>query len=164
MSMIGELTFFLELQIKQMKKEICIIQSKYTRELLKKFGMESSKIIGTPMTLSCKLEKDEHGKSIDTKLYKGMIGYLLYLTASRSDIIFSVCMCSRYQSNPKESHLNAVKKIFRYLKGTQNLGIWFSKQSYVDLIDFSNADFVGCKFDRKSTSGTYQFLRVNLIF
>ena len=75
------------------------------------------------MTPSCKLEKDEHGKNIDSKLYRGMIGSLLYLTASRPDIMFSVCMCARYQSNPKESHLNTVKRIFRYLKGSQNLGL-----------------------------------------
>ena len=74
--------------------------------------MESSKIVSTPMTLSCELEKDEHGKSVDTKLYRGIIGSLLYRTASRSDIIFSICMCARYQSNPKESHLNAVKNFF----------------------------------------------------
>ena len=79
------------------------------------------------MTSFCKLKKDEYDKNIDSKLYRGMIGSLLYLTASRSDIIFSVCMCARYQSNPKESHLNAVKRIFRYLKKIQNLGLWFSK-------------------------------------
>ena len=127
MSMMGELTFFFGLQIKQMEKEISITQSKYTRELLKKFEMESSKIVSTPITPSCKLKKDEHDKNIDSKLYRGMIGSLLYLIASRPDIIFSVCMCARYQSNSKESHLNAVKKFVRYLKGTQNLGLWFVK-------------------------------------
>ena len=110
-----------------MKERISITQSKYTRKFLKKFGMKSSKIISIPMIPFCKLEKDEHSKNIDSKLYRGMIGSLLYLTISRSDIIFSVWMCARYQSNPKESHLNAIKRIFRYLKGTQNLGLWFSK-------------------------------------
>ena len=103
--------------------------------------MESSKIVSTPMTPSSKLEKDEHGKSIDTKFYRGKIGSLLYLTASRPDIMFSVHMCTRYQLNPKESYLNTVKKKFRYLKRTQNLSLWFSKQSSMDLIGFSNADF-----------------------
>ena len=85
--------------------------------------MENSKVIGTPMSPSCKLDKDEGGKNIDLKFYRGMIGSLLYLTASRPDIMFSVYMCARYQSNFKESHLNTVKRIFRYLKGTQNLGL-----------------------------------------
>ena len=110
-----------------MKKGIFIIQSKYTRELLKKFKMKSSKIVNTSMTPFYKLDKNKHDKSIDSKLYRGMIGSLLYLTASRSDIIFSVYVCARYQSNLKESHLNTVKRSFRYLKGTQNLGLWFSK-------------------------------------
>ena len=126
--------------------------------------MESSKSVGTPMTPSCKLDKDEYGKNVDSKLYRGMIDSLLYLTTSRHDIMFSICMCARYQSNPKEYHLNAVKKNFRYLKKIQNLGLWFSKQSSMDLISFSYANFARCKLDRKSTSGTYQFLGVNLIF
>ena len=105
----------------------------------------------------------EHAKNIDSKLYRGMIGSLLYLTASRLDIILSVCMCARYQLNPKESHLNTIKRIFKYLKEIQNLRLWFSKQSSMDLIGYSNADFVGCRLDRKSTSRTYQLLGVNLI-
>ena len=83
--------------------------------------MESFKVIGAPMSSSCKLDKDERGKNIDSKLYRGMIGSLLYLTASRPDIMFSVCLCARFQSNPKESHLNAVKRILKYLKGIQTL-------------------------------------------
>ena len=92
MSMMEELTFFLKLQIKQMKEEISITQSKYTRELLKKFEMESSKSVSTPMIPSCKLDKDEHDRNIDSKLYRSMIGSLLYLTVSRPDIMFDVCM------------------------------------------------------------------------
>ena len=123
MSMMGELIFFFGLQIKQTKKKISITQSKYTRELLKRFGMENSKVIGTPMSPSCKLDKDEEGKSVDLKFYRDMIGSLLYVTASRSDIMFSIYLCARFQSNLKESHLNAVKRIFRYLNGTQTLGL-----------------------------------------
>ena len=163
MSMMGELTFFLKLQIKQMKEGISITQTKYTRELLKRFGMENSKAIGTPMSPSCKLDKDEEGKSIDLKFYRGMIGSLLYLTTSRLDIMFSVCLCAHFQSNLKESHLNAVKRILRYLNGTQTLGLWYSKDSLIDLIGYSDANFAGCKLDRKSTSETCQFLGVNLI-
>ena len=123
MSMMGELTFFLGLQIKQTKEGISITQSKYTKELLKRFGMENSKVIGTPMSPSCKLDKDEGGKNIDLKFYRGMIDSLLYLTASRPDIMFSVCLCACFQSNPKELHLNVVKRIFKYLKDIQTLGL-----------------------------------------
>ncbi|PKA49890.1 Retrovirus-related Pol polyprotein from transposon TNT 1-94 [Apostasia shenzhenica] len=157
MSMMGELNFFLGLQIKQLSEGIFICQSKYTRELLKKFGMDKSKQIGTPMSSSTKLDKDEKGKTVDEKLYRGMIGSLLYLTASRPDIVFSVCMCARFQSSPKESHLTAVKRIFRYLVGTHSLGLWYPKGSTPNLIGYSDADFAGCKVDRKSTSGTCQF-------
>ena len=107
--------------------------------------------------------KDEDGHSIDHKLYRGMIGSLLYLTASRPDILYSVCICARFQSNSKESHIQAVKRIIRYLKGTSSLGIWYSKDSSLNLIGFSDADYGGCKIDRKSTSGTCQFLGCNLI-
>ena len=127
MSMMGELTFFLGLQIKQTKEGIFISQIKYILEILKKFEMENAKTIGTPMSLSCRLDKNENGKSIDQKLYKGMIGSLLYLTVSRPDILFSVCICVRFQSNLKESHMLAVKKNLRYLVETQNLGLWYSK-------------------------------------
>ena len=92
-----------------------------------------------------------------------MIGSLLYLTASRPDIMFSVCMCARFQSAPKESHLLAVKRIFRYLSGSIEIGLWYSRESSYELIAYSDADFAGCKLDRKSTSGTCQFLGVNLI-
>ncbi|KAK2986327.1 hypothetical protein RJ640_029442 [Escallonia rubra] len=123
MSMMGELTFFLGLQIKQSKDEIFINQAKYTKELLKRFDMEASNAFGTPMSSSLKLDKDEKGKDVDIKRYRGMIGSLLYLTASRPDIMFSVCLCARFQACPKESHLIAVKIILRYLKGTHDLGL-----------------------------------------
>ena len=114
------------------------------------------------MSPTCKLDKNEEGKSVDLKFYKGMISSLLYLTASRPDIIFSVCLCACFQSNPKESHLNAVKRFLRYLNGTQTLGLWYFKDSLIDLIGYSDADFAGYKLDRKSTSETCQFLKVNL--
>ena len=116
--------------------------------------MDNSKPYSTLMSTSTKLDKDEGGKCVDSKLYKSMIGSLLYLTASRLDIMFIVCLCARYQSCPKESHLLAVKRIFRYLKDTPNLGLWYPKDSSFILHAYSNADFGGCKLDRKSTSGT----------
>ncbi|XP_071728850.1 secreted RxLR effector protein 161-like [Rutidosis leptorrhynchoides] len=92
-----------------------------------------------------------------------MIGSLLYLTASRPDIMFATCLCARYQANPKDSHYKAVKRIFRYLKGTLNLGLWYPKGSGFDLIGYTNADYAGCKLDRKSTSGGCQLLGGKLV-
>ena len=109
MSMMGELTFFLGLQIKQQDDGIYISQTKYTKDLIVRFCMDQAKEIGTPMSPATKLDKDENGKDVDQKLYRGMIGSLLYLTASRPDIMFSVCLCARFQSCPKESHLLAIK-------------------------------------------------------
>ena len=113
------------------------------------------------MNSTCKLDKDERGKKIDQKLYHGMIGSLLYLTASRPYITFSVCMCGRYQSDPRESHLLA--RIFRYLNGTQNVGLWYLKNSSLDVLAYSDSDFAGCKLNRTSTSDVYHFLEENLI-
>ena len=158
MSMMGELKYFLGLQIKQTQEGIFINQSKYCKELIKRFGMDSAKHMSTPMSTSCYLDKDESGQSIDIKQYRGMIGSLLYLSASRPDIMFSVCMCARFQSNPKQSHLSAVKRIMRYLLGTINLGLWYPKNSTCNLIGYSDSDFAGSKTDRKSTSGTCQFI------
>ncbi|KAK2989348.1 hypothetical protein RJ640_013529 [Escallonia rubra] len=158
MSMMGELTFFLGLQIKQSKEGIFISQSKYTRELLKRFGLDNAKPRGTPISPSVNLVKDENGKDVDNKLFRGMIGSLLYLSASRPDIMFSVCICARFQACPKESHLSAVKRIFKYLSGTLNLGLWYPRSSSLDLVGFSDSDYAGCLVDRKSTSGTCQFL------
>ena len=104
MSMMGELKFFLGLQIKQVKEGIFVHQGKYCKELLAKFGLDKCKEAHTPMSTSCYLDKDEQGTPVDVSKYRGMIGSLLYLTASRPDIMFSVCMCARFQANPKESH------------------------------------------------------------
>ncbi|GKA20865.1 retrovirus-related pol polyprotein from transposon TNT 1-94, partial [Tanacetum coccineum] len=127
MSMMGELNFFLGLQIKQMEDGIFFNQSKYIKEMLKKFGLEDSKPMKTPMSSDTKLTKDEECESVDSTKYRGMIGSLLYLTASRPDIMFSVCLCARFQEAPKTSHLEAVKRIFRYIKGTTHLGLWYPK-------------------------------------
>ena len=124
MSMMGELTYFLGLQVSQRNDGIFICQSKYLRDLLKKYGLEDASTAKTPMATATKLDQDDPSKCGDITSYRGMIGSLLYLTASRPDIMFSTCLCARFQANPKESHLIAVKRIFKYLKGTPNLGIW----------------------------------------
>ncbi|KAJ9545458.1 hypothetical protein OSB04_025165 [Centaurea solstitialis] len=163
MSMMGELTFFLGLQIKQSEKGIFINQGKYVHEMLKKFDLTSCTPMKTPMAPPLSLDKDSKGKPVDVTLYRGMIGSLLYLTASRPDIMYSTCLCARYQAEPKESHLTAVKRIFRYLKGTPNLGLWYSKDSGFDLTAYSNSDFAGCKIDRKSTTGGCHLLGGKLV-
>ncbi|XP_019265645.1 PREDICTED: uncharacterized protein LOC109243188 [Nicotiana attenuata] len=115
--------------------------------------MSNAKAIGTPMSPSTSLDKDEQGIPIDETKYRGMIGSLLYLTASRPDIMFSVCKCDRFQSAPKESHLTTVKRIIRYLIGTVSHGLWYPRSNNFKLEGFSDADLAGDIEDRKSTSG-----------
>ena len=109
------------------------------------------------MSSTIKLDKDEKGKEVNIKTYQGMIRFLLYLTISRPDIMFSVCLWARFQSCPKESHLLAVKRIFSYLSGTIDLGLWYLRGTHINLTCYSDADFFGYKVDRKSTSGTCSF-------
>ena len=164
MSMMGELNFFLELQIKQSSERTFINQAKYTKELLKRFVMIGVKPLSTCMSIFVKLDRDKNGKNVDKKFYRSMIDSLFYLIASKPDIKFSVCICARFQSCPKESHLYAVKCIFRDLIETHNLGIFYTRGVAFDLKWYSNADYAGCKVDRKSTSGTSQFLGQSLVF
>jgi hypothetical protein len=163
MSMMGELKFFLGFQVKQMKEGTFICQTKYTQDMLKKFDMVNAKPIKTPMPSNGHLDLDEEGAPVETKVYRSMIGSLLYLCASRPDIMLSVCMCARFQANPKECHLTAVKRILRYLVHTPNLGLWYPKGSKFNLLGYSDSDYAGCKVDRKSTSGTCQFLGRSLV-
>ncbi|XP_075080003.1 secreted RxLR effector protein 161-like [Nicotiana tabacum] len=163
MSMMGELTFFLRLQIQQSEEGTFICQTKYTKELIQKFGMSNAKFISTPMRPSTNLDKDEQGIPVDETKYHGMIGLLLYLIASQPSIMFSVCKCARFQSAPKESHLTAVKRIIRYLIGTVSHGLWYPRSNSFKLEGFSDADLAGDKDDRKSTGGTCQLLGKALI-
>jgi hypothetical protein len=123
MSMMGELKYFLGFQIKQLQEGTLISQTKYIQDILKKFGVKNGKPIKTPMGTNGHLELDTGGKSVDQKIYRPMIGSLLYLCASRPDIMLSVCMCARFQANPKEVHLRAVKRIIRYLVCTPKFGL-----------------------------------------
>ncbi|GJX31986.1 putative ribonuclease H-like domain-containing protein [Tanacetum coccineum] len=163
MSSMGELTFFLGLQVKQNKGGIFISQDKYVAEILKKFDLVNVKAAITPMETKVPLTKDEEAFDVDVHLYRSMIGSLMYLTASRPDIMYAVCVCSRFQVTPKTSHLNAVKRIFKYLKGKPNLGLWYPRESPFDLEAFSDSDYGGSNLDRKSTTGGCQFLGQRLI-
>ncbi|GJV29137.1 putative ribonuclease H-like domain-containing protein [Tanacetum coccineum] len=158
MSSMGELTFFLGLQVKQKEDGIFISQDKYVTEILKKFGFTDVKTASTPMETQKLLLKDEDGEEVDVHLYRSMIGSLMYLTSSRPDIMFAVCACARYQVNPKVSHLHAVKRIFRYLKGQPKLGLWYPKDSPFDLVAYTDSDYAGASLDMKSTTGGCQLL------
>ncbi|WVZ88901.1 hypothetical protein U9M48_035368 [Paspalum notatum var. saurae] len=163
MSMIGELTFFLGFQIKQLKEETFIYQEKYTRDLLKRFKMDDCKSIETSMATNAKLEADESGIKVNQTLYRSMIGSLLYLCASRSNIMFSVCLCARFQADPKESHLTTVKRILRYLKHTPSIGLWYPKGASFELLGYSDSDFAGCRVERKSSFGGCYLLGRSLV-
>nr|GEV60400.1 retrovirus-related Pol polyprotein from transposon TNT 1-94 [Tanacetum cinerariifolium] len=124
MLMMGQMSFFLGLQISQSPRGIFINQSKYASKIVKKYGMLSSDSVDTPLVEKSKLDEDQQGKLVDSTLYRGMIGSLMYLTPSRPDLTYAVCLCARYQAKPTEKHLNAVKRVFQYLKGTIDMGLW----------------------------------------
>ncbi|XP_073276496.1 secreted RxLR effector protein 161-like [Primulina huaijiensis] len=142
---------------------IFLCQSKYTKNLIKKFANENTKHMKTPMGSNEKLYKDDAAVNVDNTLYRSIIGSLLYLTASRPDLMFSVCLCARYQSNPKISNLKAVKRILRYIAGTIDLGLSYTHETNSNLVVFSDADWAGDLDDRKSTFGGCFYLENNLI-
>nr|GEU40224.1 retrovirus-related Pol polyprotein from transposon TNT 1-94 [Tanacetum cinerariifolium] len=158
MSMKGKILFFLGSQISQTPRGIFINQSKYAIESLKKYGFESCDPVDTPTVEKSKLDEDKEGKAITSSHYRDMIGNLLYLTASRPDLQFVICICARYQARPTKKHIHVVKRIFRYLRGVVNRGLWYPKDSSIALTAFANADHVGCQDTRRSTSGSLQFL------
>jgi hypothetical protein len=158
MSMMGELTFFLGIQGKQAKQGTFIHQAKYTKDLMKKFNLAELNFVSTLMSTATTLDPYENSEVVDRKEYRSMIGSLLYLTVTRPDIQFIVCLCAHFQTSPHTSHRIAVQWIFRYLKYTLNFGIWYSTSSSPNLVGFFDADFAGYVIDRKSTSGTCHFL------
>ena len=163
MSMIGKLTHFLGLQIRQQDSGIFLSQSKYAKNLVKKFGLESASFVRTLMSPNVKLTIDLLGKSFDPFLYRSMIGSLLYLIASRPDISYSVGVCARYQANPKEFHMTSLKRIIKYVKTTAEFGVWYSKDTSDVLARYSDADWVGNADDRKSASGGCFYVGNNLV-
>ncbi|GJT60489.1 retrovirus-related pol polyprotein from transposon TNT 1-94 [Tanacetum coccineum] len=142
---------------------IFLNQSKYALESIKKYGMETCGPTDTPMVEKSKMDGDPQGKSIDPTRYHGMIDTLMYLTASRPDLVFVVCMCARYQEKPTEKNLHAVKRIFQYLRETINMGMWYSKDSCIALTTFVDADHAGCQDTKKSTSESMQLLGDRLV-
>nr|GEZ21582.1 hypothetical protein [Tanacetum cinerariifolium] len=149
--------------IVQKEDGIFLSQDKYVGDILKKFGYTDVRSLNTPMDNENPWGKDGTGKDVDLHLYRSMIGSLMYLTASRPDIMFAVCACATHQVTPKECHLHAVKRIFRYLKGHPKLELWYPKESPVDLVAYSDSDYGGATQDRKSTTEGCQFLGRRLI-
>ncbi|GJT51187.1 retrovirus-related pol polyprotein from transposon TNT 1-94 [Tanacetum coccineum] len=163
MSMMGQMSFFLGLQVSQSPRGIFINQAKYALETLKKYGRISLTCRLTPMVDRLKLDEDLMGIPVDQTRFRGMVGSLMYLTASRPDLVFAVCMCARYQAKPTKKHLEAIKRIFRYLKGTINMGLWYPKDNAMSLTAYADADHAGCQDSRRSTSGSAQFLGDRLV-
>ncbi|GJS88398.1 putative ribonuclease H-like domain-containing protein [Tanacetum coccineum] len=158
MSSMGELTFFLGLQVQQKKDGIFISQDKYVGEILKKFRFTEVKTASTPMETQKPLLKDEDGEEVDVHMYRSMIGSLMYLTSLRPNIMFAVCACARYKVNPKVSYIYVVKRIFKHLKGQLKLGLWYPKDSPFDLVAYTDSDYAGASLDRKSTTGEGEYV------
>jgi hypothetical protein len=161
--MIGELPYFLGLQVNQSSAGIFISQEKYLKEMLKKFQMEDSSPISTPMVVGCKLSKDDISSNVDQRTYHSMIGSLIYITTSRPDIMQALGMVGRYQSTPKQSHLVVVIRIFKYLKGIMTYGLWYPRNQNFKLNAYSDANWANCVDERKSTSGGAFFLSDSLV-
>nr|GEY15834.1 copia protein [Tanacetum cinerariifolium] len=153
----GELKLFIGIQIQQSPRGIFINQAKYAQEILIKHGMTSCDSVGTPIATK-HLDADLSGTLVDQTKYRSMVGALMYLTTSRPDIMHATCYCARYQAKPTEKHLTAVKRIFRYLKDTIHIGLWYPKDTGLELTAFLDSDHAGCLDSRKSTSGGIQFL------
>ena len=149
--------------MKQMDSRIYINQAKHARNLVKRFRLDKAAHTRTPMATNAKLTNDSSGESVDVTLYRSMIGCLLYLTTSRPDIAFSAGVCSRFQSNPKVSHLNVVKRIIKYVVGTCDYGLFYGKNSNLSLAGFSYSDWAGKVDDRKSTIGGCFYVGANLV-
>nr|XP_043630036.1 uncharacterized mitochondrial protein AtMg00810-like [Erigeron canadensis] len=164
MSAIGKMNFFLGLQVEQKKDGFFIHPTKYAQAKLKRFGMEDTSPMDTPIQKNHQLGLFSfNDPKVDPTRYRAMIGSLMYLTTSRPDIMFAVCLCARYQSCPRESHMKPVKRILRYLKGQPVLGLWYSIGGDFEFMSYNDADYGGCNYDRKSSSGGCQFLGGRLV-
>ncbi|GJV83016.1 putative ribonuclease H-like domain-containing protein [Tanacetum coccineum] len=158
MSSMGELTFFLGLQVKQKDDGIFIGQDKYMVNILKKFDFATVKTASTPIETNKALLKDEEAEDVDVNLYRSMIGSLMYLIASRPNIMFAVCACAKFQVTLKVSHLHATKRIFRYLKGHPKLGLWYPRDLPFDLEAFYNSDYAGASWTGNPQQEVVNFL------
>ncbi|MFS7942027.1 putative RNA-directed DNA polymerase [Helianthus anomalus] len=163
MSSMGEMKFFLGLQVEQLPDGIFIHQTKYVKDVLDKFDMKDCSPASTPLAQNHGICPDEQGVKMDETLYRSIIGSLMYLTASRPDIMYPTCLCARYQSNPKQSHLTIVKRILRYLKGCPSIGLWYPRSGDFTLSGFADSNFGSCKQNAKSTTAGFQFFGTRLV-
>nr|GFA14766.1 uncharacterized mitochondrial protein AtMg00810-like [Tanacetum cinerariifolium] len=149
--MMEQMSFFLGLQVSQNPEGIFINQSKFSLEILKKFRMDSYDPVDTPMGDQLKLDDDPLGISVDQTRFRSMVESLMYLTASKPDLVFAVCMCARYQASPTQKHIEALKRVFRYLRGAIRLRLWYPKDTAIALMAYADADHAGCQDTCKST-------------
>jgi len=153
MSDLGKMKYFLGIEVLQNPEGIYICQRRYAQEILKRFGMDRCNPVKNPIVPGCKLSKDEEGTKVDASVFKQVVGSLMYLTATRPDLMYGVSLISRFMSCPTEQHWLAAKRLLRYLMGTMNLGIFYKKGGCKQLIAYSDSDFAGDIDDRKSTIG-----------
>ena len=153
MSDLGLMHYFLGIEVMQTVNGIFIGQKKYVHDILERFQMKDCNPVSTPTEFGLKLNKDHGGKKVDSTLYKQIVGSLMYLTATRPDIMYSVNLISRYMENPTEMHLLTAKKILRYLQGTKDFGLFYKKGEKMELVGFTDSDYAGDQDDRRSTSG-----------
>ena len=161
--MFGEIKFFVGLQVHQLKYGIFVTQSKYIKEILKTFGLEDSKLVNTPMATRHKLSKNDESTEVNQTMYRSMIGKLQYVVHRRPDIALVVGIVARFSTNPRENHLMVVKRIMRYLKVTDDVGLYYKRSDKFELNVYTNADWGGNIDDRKSTSGGALFLGKRLV-
>ncbi|GKD31773.1 retrovirus-related pol polyprotein from transposon TNT 1-94, partial [Tanacetum coccineum] len=157
MSMTGQISFFLGLQVSQNPGGVFINQSKFALEILKKFGMDSCDPVDTLMVDRLKLDEDPLGIPVDQTRFCSMVGFLMYFTASRPDLVFAVCMCARYQASPTKKHLKALKRVFRYLRGTINWGLWYPKDTAMALTAYADEEHAGCQDIRRKAEYIVMF-------
>lgn len=153
MTDLGKMRYFLGVEVMQCTEGIYICQKKFAREVLEKFGMDRSNGVNNPIVPGVKLTKDEEGTKVDATVYKQMVGSLMYLTVTRPDLMYVVCLASRFMATPTEIHLQVVKRVLRYLKSSTDLGIFYKRRGDAELIVYTDSDYTGDLNDRKSTSG-----------
>jgi len=163
MSDLGKMHYFLSLEIVQSNAGIFVSQKKYVQELLDRFKMQKCNPANTPSEFVLKLYKDEEGEKVDNTLFKQITGSLMYLTATRPDIMYSVSLISRYMESPTEMHLLAAKRILRYLQGTKDFGLFYKRGEKSNLIGFTNSDYAGDQDDRRSSSGYVFMLGIGVV-
>ena len=153
MSSLGEMNYFLGLEVHQSKDGIFLNQERYAHEVLKKFRMENSKSAPTPLMQNAKLSKDDGAEKVDASFYRSLIGSLLYLTASRPDLMYVTSLLSRFMQSPSKTHFAVAKRVLRYLKGTTQFGIWYKPSENGSLLGYVDSDWAGNPDDMKSTTG-----------